>query len=153
MKTNSDPESYTEQLVREKLDGDETLDYKSLDWDERGGVLGELVKNDLNLGWEIIQGQEPLKEGDTDFPELLAKLLEARGDSKYTVVADAATGIAAYLVTHSVHYASKYITEALEETESYLRREAEEKFDEDDRGDHLYEAEKDRRMMRDIDNG
>ena len=148
MKTNSDPESYTEQLVREMLRDDNGPSYDNLDWDERAGVLAEIIKGDLAFGWEIIQGLGPLKEGDNDFPELLAGLLEARCEGKYAEVADFSTSITAYLTTHSTHYGKRAINDALEETESYLRREREE-VDED----ALYEAEKDRRMMRDIDNG
>ena len=121
MKTNSDPASYTEQLTRRFLDDGNTPSYDSLNWDERAGVLAEIIKADLNFGWEIIQQMGPLKEGDNDFPELLAGLLEARCEGKYAEVANFATSITAYLTTHSTHYGRQAINDALEDNEAYLR--------------------------------
>ena len=122
MKTNSDPASYTEQLTRRFLDDGNTPSYQNLDWEERAGVLAELIHSDLAFGWEIIQQMAPMTKDDTDLPEMLAGILQARSEGKYAEIADLSTSLVSYLVIHATDYGEKAINAALEKTESRLRQ-------------------------------
>ena len=122
MKTNSDPESYIEHLTRRFLDDGNTPSYQNLDWEERAGVLAELIHADLAFGWEIIQQQGPIMEGDNKLPELLAGLLELRSEGKYAEIAELAPRVVSHLTVHAIDYGEKAINAALEKTESRLRQ-------------------------------